>query len=84
MIRVQGEQKSKTLEVRTLPKGFGYGADDFPRGAPYNVGQRYSLFAEAIRTGKSRLASFDEAVNLHRFIDTIQLASDTVREQPVA
>ena len=84
MLRVQGAQKSQTLEDLTIPKGFEYVPDDFPRGDPYNVGQMYSLFAKAIRTGKSRLPSFDEAVNLHRFIDTIQLASDTGREQPVA
>jgi len=84
MLRVQGAQKSQTLEDLTIPKSFEYVPDDFPRGDPYNVGQMYSLFAKAIRTGKSRLPSFDEAVNLHRFIDTIQLASDTGREQPVA
>jgi predicted dehydrogenase len=44
----------------------------------------YALFAEAIRTGQSRVPTFDTAVDLHRFIDTIQQASDTGRELPVA
>ena len=41
-----------------------------------------ALFAEAIRTGQSRVPTFDTAVGLHRFIDTIQQASDTGRELP--
>ena len=40
----------------------------------------YSLLAEAVRTGRNRLPTFDTAVDLHRFIDTIQEASDTGRE----
>jgi predicted dehydrogenase len=48
------------------------------------VSQMYALFAEAIRTGQSRLPTFDTAVDLHRFIDTIKQASETGRELPVA
>jgi hypothetical protein len=44
----------------------------------------YTLFAEAIRTGQSRLPTFDTAVDLHRFVDTIQQASNASRELPVA
>jgi hypothetical protein len=43
----------------------------------------YALFAETIRTGQSRLPSFDTAVELHRFIDTIKQASEMGRELPV-
>ena len=45
----------------------------------------YSLFAEAIRTGQpqSRLPTFDTAVDLHRFLDTIRQSSATGRELPV-
>ena len=57
---------------------------DFPRGDPFNVGQIYALFAEAIRTGQNRLPTFDTAVDLHRFIDIIKQASETGRELPVA
>jgi len=38
----------------------------------------------AVRTGKNRLPTFDTAVDLHRFLDTIRLSSDTGRELPVA
>ena len=84
MLRVQGAQGSHELKDLTIPERFVYVPDDFPRGDPFNVGQMYALFAEAIRTGQSRLPTFDIAVNLHRFVDTIKRASDTGRELPVA
>ena len=84
MLRVQGAQGSHELKNLTIPERFVYVPDDFPRGDPFNVGQMYALFAEAIRTGQSRLPTFDTAVDLHRFVDTIKQASDTGRELPVA
>ena len=68
-----------------LPERFMHVPSDFPRGDPYNVGQMYALFAEAIRTGKSpaRLPTFETAVELHRFIDTVKQASDQGRELAV-
>jgi len=69
-----------------LPDRFVHVPPEFPRGDPFNVGQMYSLFAEAIRTGKTpgRLPTFDTAVDLHRFLDTIRQSSDAGRELPVA
>ena len=84
MLRVQGAQRSHQLEDLDIPDRFAFVPRDFPQGDPYNVGQMYSLFAEAVRTGQNRLPTFDTAVDLHRFIDTIQEASDTGRELPVA
>ena len=45
------------------------------------IAQGNALFAEGIRTGKpnSRLPTFETAVELHRFIDTIKQASDEGR-----
>ncbi|MDA1228977.1 MAG: Gfo/Idh/MocA family oxidoreductase [Chloroflexi bacterium] len=83
MLRVQGAQRGNELSDLTIPERFVYVPDDFPRGDPFNVGQMYALFAEAIRTGQNRLPTFDTAVDLHRFIDTIKQASDTGRELPV-
>ena len=57
---------------------------DFPKGDPFNIGQMYALFAEAVRTGRNRAPTFDTAVDLHRFIDTLKQASDTGQELPVA
>ena len=84
MLRVQGAQKSNDLKDLNIPERFVYVPEDFPRGDPFNVGQMYALFAEAIRTGQIRLPTFDTAVKLHRFIDTIKQASDTGRELPVS
>ena len=83
MLRVQGAQGSHELQDLTLPQHFVYVPDDFPKGDPFNVGQLYALFAEAIRTGQNRLPTFDTAVDLHRFLDTIKQASDTGQELPV-
>jgi predicted dehydrogenase len=83
MLRVQGAQGSHQLQDLDIPERFVYVPADFPQGDPFNVGQMYSLFAESIRTGKSRLPSFETAVDLHRFVDTIKQASDTGRELPV-
>ena len=83
MLRVQGARESHELQDLEIPGRFVYVPSDFPQGDPFNVGQMYSLFAEAVRTGLNRLPTFDTAVDLHRFIDTIQQASDTGRELPV-
>ena len=83
MLRVQGAQRSHALKDLAIPERFVFVPADFPRGDPFNVGQMYALFAEAIRTGQSRLPTFDIAVDLHRFVDTIKQASDAGRELPV-
>ena len=86
MLRLQGARRSHALADLELPQGYQHVPADFPRGDPFNVGQMYALFAEAIRTGQrpERLPDFDTAVRLHRFIDTIQQASDSGRTVPVA
>ena len=83
MLRVQGARGSHELRDLAIPERFVYVPAGFPPGDPFNVGQMYALFAEAIRTGQSRLPTFDIAVDLHRFIDTIKQASATGRELPV-
>jgi predicted dehydrogenase len=83
-LRLQGARGSHALSELAVPERFVHVPADFPRGDPFNVGQMYALFAEAIRTGQSRLPTFDTAVDLHHFIDTIKQASDMGRELPVA
>jgi predicted dehydrogenase len=83
MLRLLGARGSHELRELAIPERFVHVPADFPRGDPFNVGQMYALFAEAIRTGQNRLPTFDTAVDLHRFIDTIKQASDTGRELPV-
>jgi predicted dehydrogenase len=77
MLRIQGAQRGHDLRDLAIPDRFVWVPPEFPRGDPFNVGQMYTLFAEAVRTGKNRLPTFETAVDLHRFIDTIQRASDT-------
>src|SRR5215212_1039032 len=83
-LSLQGARGSHELSELPIPERFVYVPADFPRGDPFNVGQMYTLFAEAIRTGQNRLPTFDTAVELHHFIDRIKQASDTGRELTVA
>jgi len=83
-LRLQGAHGCHELSDLAVPERFVYVPADFPRGDPFNVGQMYALFAEAIRTGQSRVPTFDTAVDLHRFLDAIKQASDAGREMPVA
>ena len=84
MLRVQGAQGGHELRDLELPERFVFVPPDFPQGDPFNIGQLYALFAEAIRTGQNRAPTFDTAVDLHRFVDTLKRASDEGRELPVA
>ena len=84
MPRLQGAQRSHELKDLAIPERFTWVPPEFPRGDPFNVGQMYKLFADAVRTGKNQLPTFDTAVDLHRFLDTIRQSSETGRELPVA
>ena len=84
MLRVQGAQRSHELSDMAIPERFVWVPPEFPRGDPFNVGQMYKLFADAVRTGHNRLPTFDTAVDLHRFLDTIMQSSNAARELPVA
>ena len=84
MLRVRGARRSNELQDLDIPERFVYVPPDFPRGDPFNVGQLYALFAEAIRTRQNSLPTFDVAVDLHRFLDTINQASVTGQELQVS
>jgi predicted dehydrogenase len=83
-LRLHGARGRHALRELAIPERFVHVPADFPRGHPFNVGQMYALFAAAIRTGGSRLPTFDTAVDLHHFIETIQQASEMGREVPIA
>src|SRR5215471_94838 len=83
-LHLQGARGNHELSELAVPERFVHVPADFPRGDPFNIGQMYTLFAEAIRTGLSRLPTFDTAVDLHRFIDVIKQASEMGRALPVA
>ena len=84
MLRVQGAQGSQELKDLAVPERFVHVPPEFPRGDPFNVGQMYALFADAIRTGKNRLPTFETAVDLHSLLDTVKQSSDTGQTLPVA
>ena len=84
MLRVQGAHEGHELQDLDIPDRFVYVPSDFPLGDPFNIGQMYTLFAEAVRTGKNRAPTFDTAVDLHRFVDRLKEASDEGRELTVA
>ena len=80
MLRVQGASRGHDLQDLDIPDRHVFVPHDFPQGDPFNIGQMYALFAEAIRTGENRAPTFETAVELHRFIDRLKQASDERRE----
>ena len=82
-IEVGGAQKTQDIEDLEIPQRFIYAPEDFPDGDPFNVGQMYALFSNAIRTGDNVLPTFDTAVELHKFLDKLSLASITGKTQNI-
>ena len=84
-VRLQGAKVGENrLQDLAVPAKYTYVSKDMPEGEPYNVGQMYALFARAIRSGQPCQPNFDTAVQLHRFIDTVQAASTQGRELAVS
>ena len=79
-IVLHGAQGGNTLAPLPVPARFTFATPGTPAGEPFNVGQMYTQFAQAIGGGENRLPDFATAVELHRLIDGIQQASDTGRE----
>jgi predicted dehydrogenase len=74
---LHGAQAGNTLAPMTVPDRFNFVTRGTPPGEPINVGQMYTLFAEAVRTGASRQPTFETAVDLHHLVDAISQASAT-------
>jgi predicted dehydrogenase len=79
-VTLLGAQGNDTLAPVPLPEHFTIVAPGTPLGEAFNVGQMYTLFARAIREGKSHQPTFETAVELHRLVDAIKQASDNCRE----
>lgn len=73
-IRLKGAQKGNQLKDLEIPPRF-YHVQGTPEGEPYNVGQMYHRFAEAIRSGRKCEPNFDTAMELHHLVDKIRAAS---------
>jgi predicted dehydrogenase len=83
-VTLQGAQHGNALAPISVPARFTVAAAETPAGEAVNVGQMYTLFAQAIRSGESRQPTFATAVQLHRLVDAIQQASDNGREAAFA
>ena len=84
-IQLHGTRANGRLEPLSIPPHHRFVPDTMPQGAPYNVGQLYTLFAKAIRTGDASpsYATFATAVDLHRLIDAIRESSEQGRQVTV-
>ena len=83
-VSLHGAQRGNTLAPIQVPERFTLAAPGTPSGEAINVGQMYTVFAQAIRNSESRLPTFATAVDLHRLVDAIKQASDNGREVTLA
>ena len=81
--RLQGVREGNTLEDLEIPEKYIYVLEGMPQGEPYNVGQLYYQFGQAILSGENCQPDFNTAVELHRFLDNIREASEQGREVAV-
>jgi predicted dehydrogenase len=77
---LHGAKGGNALAPMPAPERFTIAAPGTPSGEAANVGQMYTLVAQAIRGGGSRQPTFETAVELHRLIDAIKQSSDDGRE----
>jgi len=84
-VHLQGTRASGNLEPLEIPARYRYVPETMPQGAPYNVGQLYTRFARAIRSGDvaPSNATFETAVDLHRLIDAMRESSEQGRQVTV-
>ncbi|MCH7606858.1 MAG: Gfo/Idh/MocA family oxidoreductase, partial [Chloroflexi bacterium] len=76
-VRLQGAKiGDANPQEMEIPARHVYVLEGMPSGAPYNVGQMYYRFGEAIRSGVACEPNFDTAVELHKFLDAIRASSD--------
>jgi predicted dehydrogenase len=78
-VRLQGAQGGNILQELKVPARYTYVLEGMPQGEPYNVGQMYYLFGQAISSGKVAEPDFDTAVELHHLVDKIRAASEQGR-----
>jgi predicted dehydrogenase len=84
-VLLHGAQGGDKLEALSVPARFTVTAAGTPEGEPWNVGQLYRLFGDALRGGEVRQPTFETALSLHRLIDVMResAASGSVRKVPV-
>lgn len=82
-VSLQGAQGSHQMADITVPARYTSVLEGMPRGEPFNVGQMYYRFGDAIRSGTTCEPNFDTAVDLHQFIDNIRQSTDQGRRVAV-
>lgn len=79
-IKLEGAQGSNLLAPILVPDHFNIATHGTPHGEPYNVGQVYALFANAINGDSNEQPNFETAVELHHLIDAIKQSSKKRQE----
>jgi predicted dehydrogenase len=77
---LHGAQRDNKLLPIPVPERLILAARGTRPGEATNGGQMYTLFAQAIRAGQNLHPTFDTAVDLHRLIDVIRLATENHHE----
>ena len=81
-VRLMGAREGEgELQELPLPERLSWVPEEVPLGAPFNVAQAYSRFAEAIRTGHRTEPDFETALSLHKLLATVERASEEGRRQ---
>jgi predicted dehydrogenase len=81
-LTVQGARGTgAALADLPIPAKYRWIPNTVPPGSPYNVGQLYTKFGEAIRNGRSMHPGFNTAVTRHRMLDMITEAARTGHKQ---
>jgi predicted dehydrogenase len=78
-VMLVGSQGNEPLNQLPIPERLRFVPKAVPFGPPQNVGQAYVRMAEAIREGKQFAPNFDDALEIHRLLETIQRSSDEGR-----
>ena len=82
-LTLYGVQGRGDLQPLDLPARLTVVPETMPPGEPFNVGQMYHEFGQAIREGRDAQPDFATAVDLHLLVDAIRQAADTGREGAV-
>ncbi len=83
-VALQGVPGRGSLQPLPVPERFTNVPESMPKGEPFNVGQMYYRFGQAIRAGADCQPDFATAVNLHHLVDAIRRASEAGREVAVS
>ena len=82
-IKLKGAKGDSELESMPVPKelvAFNY----LPEGPAGNVGRNYGRMAQAILSGKEFLPSFNDALTMHRLLESIHQSSEEKRTIEIA